>query len=230
VFLTNIANVTALAAARERAVPGSRQAGTPAGAVAYCSSDAHYSIVRAIELLGIGSDNLRAVPIDELRRMRPEALDDMIRADLASGRTPIAVVGTAGTTLTGAIDPLDAIADICADHGIWMHVDGAYGLPAASVMPECFAGLERDSGCRFALALPRCRLRSSRNVAQIQRNMAPSFGASHVGCQERGRNGIAARARTDAAPQRGAVGEGARRVNDAHRHVGAGHAHATASI
>jgi aromatic-L-amino-acid decarboxylase len=138
-----VSNVTALAAARERAVPGSRQAGTPPGAVAYCSADAHYSIVRAIELLGIGSDNLRAVPIDEYRRMRTDVLDSMIRSDLAAGLTPIAVVGTAGTTLTGAIDPLDAIADICAEHGIWMHVDGAYGLPAASVMPERFAGLDR---------------------------------------------------------------------------------------
>ena len=138
-----VSNVTALAAARERAVPDSRKRGTPPGAVVYCSSDAHYSNVRAVELLGIGSDNVRDVPIDEHRRMRPEALEEMIRADLAAGRTPIAVVATAGTTLTGAIDPLDAIADICAEHGIWMHVDGAYGLPAASVMPERFAGLER---------------------------------------------------------------------------------------
>ena len=138
-----VSNVTALAAARERAVPGSRQAGTPSSAVAYCSSDAHYSIVRAIELLGIGSDNLRAVPIDEHRRMRPAALDELIRTDRAAGRTPIAVVATAGPTLTGAIDPLEAIADICTEHGIWMHVDGAYGLPAASVMPERFAGLDR---------------------------------------------------------------------------------------
>ena len=138
-----VSNVTALAAARERAVPGSRKRGTPPGAVVYCSSDAHYSNVRAVELLGIGSDNVRDVPIDEHRRMRPDALAEMIRADLAAGRTPIAVVATAGTTLTGAIDPLDAIADICAERGIWMHVDGAYGLPAASVMPERFAGLDR---------------------------------------------------------------------------------------
>jgi aromatic-L-amino-acid/L-tryptophan decarboxylase len=138
-----VSNVTALAAARERAFPGSRQSGKTPGATVYCSSDAHYSIVRAIELLGIGSDNLRAVPIDEYRRMRPEALAEMIQADIAAGRTPMAVVGTAGTTLTGAIDPLDAIAEICAQHGIWMHVDGAYGLPAASVIPERFRGLER---------------------------------------------------------------------------------------
>ena len=138
-----VSNVTALAAARERAVPGSRRWGTPQGSVVYCSSDAHYSNVRAAELLGIGSDNVRDVPIDEHRRMRPDALEEMIRADIAAGLTPIAVVATAGTTLTGAIDPLDAIADVCAEHGIWMHVDGAYGLPAASVMPERFAGLER---------------------------------------------------------------------------------------
>jgi aromatic-L-amino-acid decarboxylase len=138
-----VSNVTALAAARERAFPGSRRSGSTPGATVYCSSDAHYSIVRAVELLGIGSDNLRDVPIDEHRRMRANALAAMVTADIAAGRTPIAIVGTAGTTLTGAIDPLDAIADICAEHGIWMHVDGAYGLPAASVVPERFRGLER---------------------------------------------------------------------------------------
>lgn len=138
-----VSNVTALAAARERAVPGSRRTGTPPGAVVYCSSDAHYSIQRAVELLGIGSANLRDVPIDDHRRMRPDALSRLLDADLAAGRIPIAVVGTAGTTLTGAIDPLAAIADICAERGVWMHVDGAYGLPAAAVMPERFAGLDR---------------------------------------------------------------------------------------
>jgi len=138
-----VSNVTALAAARERAVPGSRRSGTPVGATAYCSADAHYSIVRAIELLGLGSDNLRPVPIDEHRRMNPAALDELVRADIAAGRTPIAVVATAGTTLTGAIDPLDEVADVAEEHGIWMHVDGAYGLPAAGVLPERFRGLAR---------------------------------------------------------------------------------------
>jgi aromatic-L-amino-acid decarboxylase len=138
-----VSNVTALAAARERAVPGSRRSGTPSGAVAYCSADAHYSIVRAVELLGIGSDNLRAVPMDARRRMDPVALDAMVRADLAAGLTPIAIVATGGTTLTGAVDPLDAIADVCTEHKIWMHVDGAYGLPAAAVLPERFRGLDR---------------------------------------------------------------------------------------
>ena len=138
-----VSNLTALAAARERAVPGSRAAGTPSGAVVYCSAEAHYSITRAVELLGIGSDNLRAVPIDDRRRLRPDALADLLAADIAAGRIPVAVVATAGTTLTGAIDPLSDIADICAQHGVWMHVDGAYGLPAAAVVPDAFRGLDR---------------------------------------------------------------------------------------
>jgi aromatic-L-amino-acid/L-tryptophan decarboxylase len=137
-------NVTALAAARERALPGSRTAGLGARRVAvYCSAEVHYSITRAVELLGIGSDNLRDLPLDEGRRLRPDALAEAIERDVAKGITPVAVVATAGTTLTGAIDPIDRIADVCAEFGVWLHVDGAYGLPAASVRPQSFAGLER---------------------------------------------------------------------------------------
>ena len=69
--------------------------------------------MRAVELLGVGSDNLRAVDLDGLRRMRPDALAEAIDADLAAGVTPMAAIATAGTTLTGAIDPLEEIADVC---------------------------------------------------------------------------------------------------------------------
>jgi aromatic-L-amino-acid decarboxylase len=145
-----VSNVTALAAARERALPGSRRTGLAGKrAAVYCSQEVHYSVTRAVELLGIGSDSLRAVEIDGLRRMRPEALDRAIADDLAAGIVPVAVVATAGTTLTGAIDALDRIADVCEARGVWMHVDGAYGLPAASVgsKHEMFAGLERADSC-----------------------------------------------------------------------------------
>jgi aromatic-L-amino-acid/L-tryptophan decarboxylase len=141
-----ISNVTALAAARERALPGSRGRGLGERPVAvYCSAEVHYSITRAVELLGIGSANLRALPIDDARRMRPEALAEAIDRDLAGGVVPIAVVATAGTTLTGAIDPIDAVAQVCAEHGVWLHIDGAYGLPAAAVRSRsgAFRGLER---------------------------------------------------------------------------------------
>ena len=141
-----VSNMTALAAARERAIPGSRHNGLgDSRATLYCSDEAHYSIERAAELLGIGSDNVRALPIDENRRLVPEAVADAIRADRATGRTPIAVVATAGTTLTGAVDPIAALADVCADADVWLHVDGAYGLPASTTPSagSLFAGLDR---------------------------------------------------------------------------------------
>ena len=98
-----VSNMTALAAARERAIPGSRRSGLGnVPPTLYCSEEAHYSIERAAELLGIGSGNVRALPIDADRRLVPEAVEAAIRADRAAGRTPIAVIATAGTTLTGA--------------------------------------------------------------------------------------------------------------------------------
>jgi aromatic-L-amino-acid/L-tryptophan decarboxylase len=141
-----VSNLTALTAAREHALPNARHtglAGRPAAL--YCSSEAHYSVRRAAEILGIGGDQVRSLPIDERRRLIPEAVDAAIEADLRAGITPVAVVATAGTTLTGAVDPIEALADICATRGVWLHVDGAYGLPAACVPSSkaIFRGLER---------------------------------------------------------------------------------------
>ena len=140
---------------RARGRPGTGGAGfAPCGSRGdahgiYCSNEVHYSVTRAVELLGIGSDNLRAIPLDGLRRMQPDALARAIDQDLAAGVTPIAVVATAGTTLTGAIDPIDAIADVCEPRGVWLHVDGAYGLPAASTPSReaDFDGLARADSC-----------------------------------------------------------------------------------
>jgi aromatic-L-amino-acid decarboxylase len=143
-----ISNLTAIAAARERAAPGSRHRGLAGARTAvYCSAEVHYSVTRAVELLGIGSDNLRAIPLDDRRRMRPDLLASAIDADVAAGVIPVTVVATAGTTLTGAIDPIDRIADVCEERGVWLHVDGAYGLPAAAARPEAFAGLGRADSC-----------------------------------------------------------------------------------
>ena len=141
-----ISNITALAAAREKALPGSRATGMSGrrGAL-YCSAEAHYSVTRAAELLGIGRDSVRDIAIDEWRRMDPVALAARIDADIADGITPIAVVATGGTTLTGAVDPIDSVVDVCQARGVWVHVDGAYGLPAASTATagHRFSGLAR---------------------------------------------------------------------------------------
>jgi aromatic-L-amino-acid/L-tryptophan decarboxylase len=139
-------NLTALLAARERAVPGARVEGLGGRRVAvYCSEEAHHSVVRAVEACGIGSAWIRRIALDDQRRMDPDALAAAMDADGADGVTPIAVVATAGTTLTGAVDPLDALADVTEPRGVWLHVDGAYGLPAAAAPSAAplFAGLER---------------------------------------------------------------------------------------
>jgi len=141
-----ISNLTALTAARERAIPGVRRRGTEGRRMAlYCSAEAHHSVRRAAEVLGIGADNVRALPIDGNRRMDVPACAEAIDADRRDGVVPIAVVATGGTTLTGAVDDIDALADICAPRDVWLHVDGAYGLPAARARGACerFAGLAR---------------------------------------------------------------------------------------
>jgi len=177
-----ISNLTAIAAARERALPGSRHGGLSGRRPAvYCSEEVHYSVTRAVELLGIGSDNLRAIPLDGSRRMRPDALADAIDRDVAAGVTPVAVVATAGTTLTGAVDPLEAIAAVCDERGVWMHVDGAYGLPAAAVRPELFIGLARADSCSVDvhkwLYLPKaCGVVMSRHTDVFARAFAHEQG------------------------------------------------------
>lgn len=141
-----VSNLSAILAARERAMPGSRTAGVPgSGGSVYCSTEAHQSIVRAAEVSGLGSTSVRRVAIDGERRMAPEALERALEHDRAAGVVPVAVVATAGTTLTGAVDPIEELLPICARHGVWLHVDGAYGLPAAATpgAARLFAGIDR---------------------------------------------------------------------------------------
>jgi aromatic-L-amino-acid/L-tryptophan decarboxylase len=140
-----VSNLTGLSAARRLAFPRCRERGLEGErAAVYCSADAHYSVKRAVELLGLGSESLRLLPMDDRRRLLPEALRAAIDDDRKAGVTPVAVVANAGTTLTGAIDPLAEIAGICAGSAVWLHVDGAYGLPAAATSRgEHFRGLER---------------------------------------------------------------------------------------
>ncbi|HEU5347066.1 MAG TPA: aminotransferase class V-fold PLP-dependent enzyme [Ktedonobacterales bacterium] len=117
----------------------------------YCSEQAHAVIERAADMLGLGSQAVRKIPVDDAWRMRPEALRERIEADIAAGAKPVAIVGTAGTTATGAIDPLNAIADLCQEYGLWFHVDAAYGGPAVLTddLRPLFAGIERADSIAF---------------------------------------------------------------------------------
>ncbi|HLV93700.1 MAG TPA: pyridoxal-dependent decarboxylase [Candidatus Acidoferrales bacterium] len=136
------ANLMALAMAREAVAPANETGIRSNGALAvYASSEVHMSISKAIALLGIGTENLRLVPVDDSFRLIPERLEEVMRADKHRGVTPMAVVATAGTVNTGAIDPLPGIAAVAARHGAWLHIDGAYGALASIAVPEKFEGL-----------------------------------------------------------------------------------------
>ncbi|MFT3914890.1 MAG: pyridoxal-dependent decarboxylase [Anaeromyxobacteraceae bacterium] len=135
------ANLMGLAMAREAKAPANERG--RAEGVVYASEQVHMSIPKAVALLGLGRENLRLVPTDPALRLRPDALEALIARDRAAGRTPIAVVASAGTVATGAIDPLPAVADLAAREGLWLHVDGAYGALAAMAAPERFEGLAR---------------------------------------------------------------------------------------
>jgi len=120
----SLANWTAIVTARHAAFGDS---GDFRGATAYTSGEAHHSITKALRLAGIPPANLRAVDVDDRFRMSADDLRVRIREDRRQGRRPFLVVAAAGTTNTGAIDPLEAIAEVCAEEKLWLHVDGAYG-------------------------------------------------------------------------------------------------------
>ena len=130
----------ALAAARERAGTSVRVRGLagrsdlPVQRV-YASEHAHSSIAKAMIMLGLGEYNLVRIPTDAEFRLDVGALETAIVADLARGRRPMAVVATVGTTSTASVDPVSRIAALCRTHGVWLHVDAAYG-GAMGIVPE----------------------------------------------------------------------------------------------
>ncbi len=98
--------------------------------VLYSSSEAHHSLDKSAGLLGLGRKALTRVPVNDEAQIDPNALNDAIKADKKAGRKPFCVVATAGTTNSGAIDNLTHLSYICKEHGLWLHVDGAYGASA----------------------------------------------------------------------------------------------------
>ena len=145
-----MANFIALAAARRAMAPGNVREdgvggdGRPRMTV-YASEQVHACVDKAVDLLGLGTRYLRKIPVDAAFRMRVDLLREAIAADRRAGLLPAIVVGTAGTVNTGAIDPLEELAALCAREGLWFHVDGAYGAlaVASAELRPLFAGLER---------------------------------------------------------------------------------------
>jgi aromatic-L-amino-acid decarboxylase len=125
----------AMVAARQRAEPESRAAGPSGRLIAYVSEHTHSSLEKAAIAAGIGQRNVRHIAADGQFKMRPEALAQAIRADLDRGLKPFFAAATVGTTSSTAVDPVAAIADLCREHHLWLHVDGAYG-GTFGILPE----------------------------------------------------------------------------------------------
>lgn len=127
----SVSTMHAIAAAREKAGLNIREDGMsgrrdlPLLRV-YCSEHVHSSIDKGVIALGLGVRSLRKIAVNERFEMVPEKLEEAVREDLAAGYKPICVIPTIGTTSTSSVDPVDAVADICEKHDLWLHVDTAY--------------------------------------------------------------------------------------------------------
>lgn len=149
----SMANFIALKVARDRTLGlGVRENGV-AGArlTAYTSGEVHFATTRAADMLGLGSASVRQIAFDERYKIDMAELRDRIRRDRDEGFQPFAVIATAGTVGTGAVDPLAEIADLCRDEGLWMHVDAAYGGPGvlSDELKPLFDGIERADSIAF---------------------------------------------------------------------------------
>jgi glutamate/tyrosine decarboxylase-like PLP-dependent enzyme len=136
----SMANLTALATARRARLDGNCE-----NAIIYFSDQTHNSVDKGLRVLGFSREQIRKLPSDDAFRLPVDALRQEIAKDKARGAKPFCVIANAGTTNTGAIDPLDQLADLCAEENLWLHVDGAYGAAAALSErgKKLLAGIER---------------------------------------------------------------------------------------
>lgn len=154
---TSTANLIAVKIARDRVLgQQARRQGCAASSPGlrlrcYGSSALHACVAKTLDVTGLGSEALRAIPIDARGQLEPGLLLEAIQADRAAGFTPFLVVGSAGTVDTGAIDDLNAIADICEEEEVWLHVDGAFGALAmlAPDLAPRLGGIERADSVAF---------------------------------------------------------------------------------
>jgi aromatic-L-amino-acid decarboxylase len=143
-----VANLTGLKLALHRAAPEVRDGGLATSGrrfTVYASDQLHFSIERAVDVLGLGRKALRLVPAREDATVDPDAMRDLMEADRSIGLEPFAIVGIAGSTASGAVDPLPGLADLAGETGVWFHVDAAYGGAAglSRDYPGILRGIER---------------------------------------------------------------------------------------
>lgn len=191
----SVANLTALHAARR-----ARLGDNIEGATIYFSDQTHYSVERALRVIGFAREQFRKIPSDDRFRLPLESLREMIRSDRKAGLRPFCIVANAGTTNTGAVDPLPQLADLCVEENLWLHADGAYG--AATMIcergREKLAGLDRVDSlsldphkwlfqpfeCGFVLVRDAAHLKSAfqlmpEYMRDVHRNTAETNLADH---------------------------------------------------
>ena len=144
----SVANFNCLAVARKIKAPADISDEGIYGSdpmTVYVSEEGHSSFDKAMDMLGLGKNYLRKIPVDNQMRIDTDQLESQIQADKNRGYHPICAIAVAGTTNSGAVDDLNAVAEICERHDLWYHVDAAYGGPAAKVdgVSELFAGIEK---------------------------------------------------------------------------------------
>lgn len=144
----SVANLTCLAVARKVQAPfdvakDGVRAGPPL--TMYVSEEGHSCLDKSLDLLGLGKNQLRKIPVKDDFTINVEKLEEQILEDKSAGYYPICIIGNGGTVNTGAVDPLDILADICSKYNLWFHVDAAYGGPAAgtAIASGLFKGIER---------------------------------------------------------------------------------------
>lgn len=129
-----MANFVGFLAARTHACPSIRAEGVRAARlVVYASKETHTWVQKAADMFGLGTNAIRWIPADSQQRMEPAALSHQIQLDRAQGFQPFLIAATAGTVSTGAVDPIRALSAIAKAEGLWLHIDGAYGAPAAAL-------------------------------------------------------------------------------------------------
>ena len=149
---TSVATLVALKAARDRITNfETRKTGVSKGLVGYTSIQTHSCVTRAFDILGIGSDALRKIPVNDAFEIDIAALKAAIASDRAAGLTPFVVIGSAGIVNVGAIDDLEAVADVAAAEDLWFHVDGAYGATGilSDFVKPMLKGIERADSIAF---------------------------------------------------------------------------------
>ena len=132
----SISNITGLIVARNTIIANAKNAGVyaaPGKLTAYCSAETHNCLGKAVEVIGIGNEQLRKIPVNENYEIDIETLKNKIEEDKANGYVPFCIIGNAGTVNTGAIDPLDELLKIARNENIWFHIDGAFGALAKLV-------------------------------------------------------------------------------------------------